>query len=118
PTQADAALGQAMNQFWSVKAQIARLRAEQAGLRSIVFPAEMQLRRDDKVVAGAMAAQQRLFDARWRSYDGAVAILRKRIAQLEDEIAAEQALLVSAKAQHDFTDTERENVERLYKKGY
>ena len=117
-TQADATLGQAVSQHWSVKARLARLRAEQGGKREIAFPAEMTRRHGDKVVGEAMAAQHRLFAARWRAHDGAVAILEKRIAQLRDETAAEQALLVSAKAQRAFTETERENVERLYRKGY
>lgn len=117
-TQADASLGQAMNQHWSVKARLARLRAEQADRRTIAFPDDMTRRLDDRVIAEATAAQQRLFDARWRAYDGSVAILRKRMDQLKDEIASERALLESAKAQRSFTDTERENVERLYRKGY
>jgi HlyD family secretion protein len=117
-TQADASLGQAMSQHWSVKGRLARLRAEQAGRRTIAFPGDMTRRLDDRMIAEAMGAQQRLFDARWRAYDGSVAILRKRIAQLKDEMASEQALLESARAQGAFTETERKNVERLYKKGY
>ena len=72
-TQAAATLGQAMSQHWAVKARLARLRAEQAGKRVIVFPRDMVARRDDKVVAEAMAAQEKLFEVRWRSSDGAVA---------------------------------------------
>ncbi|MBT5050497.1 MAG: HlyD family type I secretion periplasmic adaptor subunit [Rhodospirillaceae bacterium] len=117
-TQAAATLGQAMSQHWAVKARLARLRAEQAGKRVIVFPRDMVARRDDKVVAEAMAAQEKLFEVRWRSSDGAVAILKQRIAQLGNEIGAEKALRVSAVTQRKFTETELRNVQKLYQKGY
>lgn len=117
-TQAAAALGQAMSQHWAIKARLARLRAEQRGQRVIAFPDDMLDRRDDKVVAEAMAAQQRLFGARWRASDGRIAILKKRIAQLSSEIAAEKALRDSAVVQRKFTETELTNVQQLYKKGY
>lgn len=117
-TQSAATLGQAMSQHWAVKAQMARLRAEQTDKRVMTFPQDMIARRDDKIVSEAMAAQQKLFDARWRSSDGAVAILKQRIAQLGNEIAAEKALRDSAVAQRKFTETELKNVQQLYKKGY
>jgi HlyD family secretion protein len=117
-TQAEATLGQATSQHYAVKARIARLRAERKGVRFISFSAEMIARSQDKVVAEAMAAQQQLFAARWRAHDSAIAILNKRIAQLGNEITAERALLVSAVAQGQFTNTELKNVQRLYEKGY
>jgi HlyD family secretion protein len=117
-TQAAATLGQAMSQHWAVKARLARLHAEQAGKRVISFPEDMIERRNEKTVSEAMAAQQQLFDARWRAVDGAIAILHKRIAQLNNEIAAEKALRESAAVQRKYTETELKNVQQLYKKGY
>lgn len=117
-TQAEATLGQATSQHFAVKARIARLRAERKGVRSISFSKDMTDHARDKVVADAMAAQQELFAARWRAHDSAIAILEKRIAQLNSQITAENALLESATAQAKFTGTELKNVRRLYKKGY
>lgn len=117
-TQSSAALGQAKSQHWSIKARMARLQAEQADKRTITFPPDMIAQRQDKTVADAMAAQQKLFEARWRAGDGAIAILKQRIAQLGNEIAAEKALRVSAVTQRKFTETELKNVQQLYKKGY
>lgn len=117
-TQAAATLGQATSQHYSVKAQLARLRAEQAGKRVIAFPDHMMARFRDKVVSEAITAQKQLFAARWRAHDGAIAILKQRIAQLANEIAAEKALLKSSEDQARFTETELANVQRLYKKGY
>lgn len=117
-TQASAALGQATSQHYSVKARMARLRAEQDGKRAVIFPDDMKARSRDKVVSEAMMAQRQLLAARWRAHDGAIAILKKRIAQLRNEIGAEKALLESATDQAGFTETELVNVQRLYKKGY
>lgn len=117
-TQAAATLGQATSQHWSVKAKLARLRAEQGSKRSITFPGDMIERQSDKFVSGAMTAQQRLFQARWRASDGRVAILKKQIEQLGNQIAAEKALRESAVVQRQYTETELKNVQQLYKKGF
>lgn len=117
-TQAAATLGQAVSQHWAVKARLARLRAEQGSKKSISFPDGMLARGSDKIVAEAMSAQQKLFDVRRRSSKGSIAILNKRIQQLNSEIAAEKALRDSAVVQRKYTETELKNVQKLYKKGF
>lgn len=109
-TQASANLGLATNQHFSIKARMARLSAERAGLRVISFPDEMMALSQDKVVAEAMLGQKQHFEARWRAHNGAIAILKKRISQLGNEIGAEKALLESAQAQGRLTEMELTNV--------
>ena len=117
-TQADASLGQVASQHWAVKARIARLRAEQDGLRTIAFPKLIDDRMVEPVIAEAANAQRRLFAARWRAHDGAIAIIRRRSAQLAEEIAADRSLLGSVEVQRALTEQEIANVQRLFDKGY
>ena len=117
-TQADAALGQLVSQSWSVKARLARLRAEQAGQREIVFPDDLKARMTDPAVAALVASQRQLFDARWRAIDSQIAVLQRKTDQFRETIASDQAQIAALKQQQVLTQQELDNVQRLYSKGY
>ena len=91
-TQAEATASQARSAFLGGLARLARLRAEQAGERRLVVPAEvLAAARGNPTIASFVEAERRLFAARWAAYDGAVAAQGRRIAQ-----AAEQATAFGA----------------------
>jgi HlyD family secretion protein len=117
-TQADSALGQLVNQSWSVKAQIARLRAEQAGSRDIVFPEDLKAAMTDPAVAALVATQRQLFAARWRAVDSQIAVLQRKIDQFREAIASDNAQLGAIRRQQTLTQTELDNVQKLYSRGY
>ncbi len=117
-TQSEAQLGQLTSQQVTLQARIARLRAEQQGSRSIVFPAELLSRRAEAGVAEAIDAQQRLFDARWRAYDSSVAIVNKRILQFKEQIGASQSQAAAVAKRLALVEDELGTVRYLLGLGY
>lgn len=118
-TQAQALLGQVENQLWTAQARVARLRAEQADQRSLVFPGDLvEAGRRSTVAADAMATEQRLFAARWDSYDGSLAINRRKIDQLREQIAALKAQSSATADRLRYTDEELATIKALLEKGY
>jgi len=117
-TQADAALGQLMSQFWATKVRLARLRAEQDGVRTITLPPDAMAESTSPVVADIIASQQRLFDARWRAYDSQVGVLQKHIDQFNETIESDRMQLTSIDRQIALTDKELSGVKTLYDRGY
>jgi HlyD family secretion protein len=84
-TQAESQADQARAQFWSGRARIARLRAEQAEQRSLVFPDDLQrAAAGDPAIGVFLEAEQALFEARWRNLDGQVAVQERNIAQFQE----------------------------------
>ncbi len=106
-TQAEALADQARAQFWSGRAKIARLRAEQAENRTLEFPEEVQrAAAGDPSVRVFLEAEQALFEARWQNYDGQASVQERNIAQLQEQIngarsqrTANEAQLRSAREQ-------------------
>ncbi|EWY39654.1 hemolysin secretion protein D [Skermanella stibiiresistens SB22] len=118
-TQAQAQLGQVENQLWTAQARTARLRAEQADQRSLVFPDDLvDAARRSGVAADAMATEQRLFAARWDGYDGSLAINRRKIDQLREQISALKAQANAAIDQLRYTNEELGTIKALLDKGY
>ena len=116
--QAEASLGQLRGQYWVALARVARLRAEQEGLREITFPPELTAQNHDPHARDIMSTQQQLFRARWESYDGVVAVQKRRIEQIQEEITGLQAQLVATADRLKFTEEELKNVKALFEKGY
>jgi len=117
--QADAVLTQVRSQYWSAMAQVARLRAEQKGLHQIDFPKEMvAAAATNPIAAEAVKTQQSLFDARWAAYEGQIAVQHKQIAQINEEIAANQAQVGATIQRLNYTNSELESVQHLLEKGY
>lgn len=72
-TQADAAAAQARAMFLGQSMRAARLIAEQQDSREMeVPPAVGAASREDPAIAAIVAAESRLFAARWEAYDGAL----------------------------------------------
>ena len=91
-TQAESQADQARAQFWAGRARIARLRAEQAEQRTLDFPDDvMRAAAGDPAIRVFLEAEQALFDARWQSFDGQLAVQERNIAQFQEQIAGVRA---------------------------
>lgn len=118
-TQAEAVLGQVDSQYWAALARAARLRGEQEDRRSLTFLAELLAEAArQRAVAAVLETEQRLFEARWEALDGTIAVQRKRIAQLEEEIVALEAQARATADQLRLTREEMAGVRSLVAKGY
>jgi HlyD family secretion protein len=118
-TQADAELSQLLNQRSATRAEMARLIAEQRGNRAIDFPPMLrEAARDEVQVAEFLEVQDRLFDARWRAHDGAIAVLRQNIARFSTEAAAAKSQLQADTERLALYEEELANVKFLLDKGY
>ncbi len=87
-TQAQATLGIVRSRYWAALARKARLQTELRDEREIDFPKELLDAVDDPTVAEILESQKSQLDARRQAYEGQIAILRRRIAGLKEEIGA------------------------------
>ncbi|WP_119423010.1 HlyD family type I secretion periplasmic adaptor subunit [Desertibaculum subflavum] len=117
-TQAEAAMNQAEKQLWAVQARITRLRAEQEGARQIVWPADLAKLRTDAAVNDAFTTQEKLFEARWQSYDASIEVLKRKIDQFKAEITAANAMAASTRDRLRYTQEELKAVAGLLEKGF
>ncbi|CAO3433729.1 HlyD family type I secretion periplasmic adaptor subunit [Azospirillum doebereinerae] len=118
-TQSQAVVSQVQGQYWTALARLARLRAEQADAAKPAFAAALvAAARDNPVAAEALSVEERLFASRRDSYDGQLAIQRKRISQLRDEIVALEAQRAATADRLRYTEDEQRIVEGLLAKGY
>jgi HlyD family secretion protein len=117
-TLADATFGQIRGQQLAALARVTRLRAEQIDARGISFPAELTNEAGDPSVADIIKTEERLFFARWESYDGQSAVQRKRIAQFNEEIAALQSQAAASGDRLTYTEEQLNNVRGLVEKGF
>lgn len=94
-TQAESAADQAKAAFWSGRARLARLHAEQVEERALSFPDDLaRAAAADPAVLVFLEVEQQLFRARWSAYDGAVTVQERQITQYQEQ-------LVGARAQRD-----------------
>ena len=99
-TQAESQADQARATFWSGRARIARLRAEQAEQRDLLFPDELQrTAAGDPSIRVFLEAEQALFEARWKNYDGQVSVQERAISQLQEQVTGARAQRVVAENQ-------------------
>ena len=97
PTVAEATAAQARAQALTVGAKLARLRAEQADQRAFAPPPELlAAARGDAALAAILAAETRLFTARWETFDGNVAVAQRRTGVERERLVAASAQRVSA----------------------
>ena len=85
-TRARAALAALDAQQVATAALVARLRAEQAGDRTPIFPDWLLARAGESAVADALSGQRDLFGARYDAWRQQIDILRQRTAQYEEQI--------------------------------
>jgi len=116
-TDSAASLGVLLSEQDAILAQEARLRAEHAGLDTIVFPPELLARRNVSSAVAAMEGQINLFSQRRDSHNSEVAILNTRRDQYVQIVVGLEAQLDSVKRQSTLIDEERANVQTLYEKG-
>ena len=91
-TQAEASVQQLQALYWGQILRKARLTAEGEGARGFDPPASaLAAASGNLAIAGVLEAERRLFAARWAAFDGQNSVLRTRIAQLQQQIAANVA---------------------------
>ncbi len=111
-TNLDALLGR----YFAARAREARLIAEREGAAEVPFVAEL-LDAAHPAAREAVAGQRKIFEARRTWVDGQIAILRQKIAQLREEIAALDAQVKSETRQASLIAEEMQGVEALVTKG-
>jgi HlyD family secretion protein len=105
-------------QYLTSLAKLARLRAEQAGVRTLEFPAELTTAAaGNKAIDDFIANQSQVMKDRWTAYDGMIAVEKKKIGQLNDQVAALQAQADATQQRLDFTHKELASVTELANKG-
>lgn len=88
-TQARALLGQARVRLLGAEARAARLHAELADAERLAFPVPLiEEAVADPAIASLLEAEAKLFTARHETHAGTIAVMRRRIAQLEQQAAA------------------------------
>lgn len=118
-TQSDSQLGQLVSQLNAVQARIGRLRAEQEGERVLILPEALRRHaKTEPVLEETLLAQQRLFEARWRAHDSGIAVIRKRIDQVHEEMKAAQAQLTAVNQRMALLDEEMRGARHLLAQGF
>lgn len=118
-TQALAQAGQLRAQRWAARSRAARLQAEQNGDRDLTFPPDLMAAAEgDRTVAALLDSERRLFDVRWRTYDGLTAVAERRIAQLREQTAAYTAQKEATSARLEYTEDELRGYLKLLAKGF
>jgi len=95
----------------------ARLIAERDGARKIAFPPDIVARKNETEVRTLMDGQRRIFEVRRKSLRNQIAILRKRDAQVAEEIRGMEAQIRSDEDQLALIFDEMAGVQTLVDKG-
>lgn len=106
-----------MSQYRMLAATRSRLRAEQLARETVAFPEWLDAARDDPDVAALLETQAQLFRTRRQTLDGRTDILRRRIAQLQEEVVGLEAEIASQTTQLALIDDEIAGVARLVEQG-
>ncbi len=117
-TQPRASLAILQGEYDATRAIEARLLAERSGAQTIELPSDLLDRAAETNVAEILSGQESFFEARRKSFDGEVSILRSRIARLQDNIAGLQAQQKSKERQIVLIKEETKGLRRLLAKGY
>jgi HlyD family secretion protein len=118
-TQAEAAANQARALRATAAARVARLRAEQREEREMTIPPGLlQAAAADPVFAALIEDEGRLFQARLAAFDGARAVQRRKIAQMQEQMAAAQAQRTAAGTRLRANREELAGVNRLRADGF
>lgn len=116
--QARAAVKQARARLIGAQARIARLAAELGEQEGFEIPEALREAAGDETVAPLLAAEAALFDARRASFEGAVAVQQRRIAQLEQQIAAFRAQGAAHASRLSLLRQELRGVNELLARGF
>jgi HlyD family secretion protein len=115
--QARAAVNAQQNQYLTLRATQARLRAEQANMPEIELPEDLADAMSSRETALIVGAQRALFQTRRAAHASRLAVLRQRIEQSREGIAGLEAQVRSANDQLAFIADELEGKEILLRRG-
>jgi len=114
-TRARSDYSESYERFVYLAAHAARLEAEAAGAKEIVFPEAIQT--DEPVTEKARAAQQSLFRSRREALASRENILRSRKQQLTEEITGLRETIAAQRQELGFIEKEIDSTQTLYEKG-
>jgi HlyD family secretion protein len=118
-TQARALLGQARVRNFGSAARASRLHAELSDAASIIFaPDLLEGSTRDAALAAVIQAESDLFAARRDSHEGTIAVQRRRIGQLTEQIIALDAQRRAFATRLDLTQQELRAVNSLLASGF
>lgn len=117
-TQVKAALNAAKSQWRSAAATEARLKTEQAGLKTIQFPAPLLDVSADPEVASALRAQVELFRSRRTALEGELAIIRESVQGLELQIRSLDQLQTGREKQVQLFQEQFDSYRKLNASGF
>jgi HlyD family type I secretion membrane fusion protein len=100
-----------------LEASKTRLLAEQAHADKVVFPPDLEARRNEPRIDTLLSNQEQIFSTRRQSYEGQRDILLKQVEQLQSQIKGLEAQIASADRQMALMQKEQKTVEGLVKKG-
>lgn len=116
--QPRAMLAQAWARTVAAEARIARLAAEMEDRAVPEFPRRFPPGVGEAMAEPLVAAEAALFAARREAYEGAVAVQRRRIAQLEQQIAAHEAQAAAHRRRLALVQTELRGTTELLARGF
>ncbi len=117
PTLVEANLSRLRTTLATLRADEARVMAEQAGFDAIVFPPELLAPDLDPSVKDVVESRTTEFADRLSRYRNEIRILEERLAGLDQEIAGAEAQRVATQKQMGFIAAELRDVEWLFKQG-
>jgi HlyD family secretion protein len=117
-TQAKVQVGQLTALYWAAVSRAVRLRAEQADQRELSLPDALGAAAADPAVRAVIDNEKRLFDDRWQTYDNTLAVQRKHIAQLNEQIAALQSQSAAARIRLHNIEQQLTGALRLLPRGF
>jgi HlyD family secretion protein/epimerase transport system membrane fusion protein len=115
--QARATFNALQNQYLTLVAIQARLRAEQAGLDELELPAELEAALGDREIFLIAQAQRALFRTRRAAHESRRAVLLQRIEQSREQMRGLEAQIASATQQLSLIADELEGKMQLLRRG-
>ncbi len=117
-SQVRATRGQANALYWSARARAARLAAEAADRRELVFPPDLlAAAAADRDVAAAVDGETSQFGIRWGALDSSVQVQRRKIAQSAAQIGAIRAQIAANGTRLGLLQEEQQSTDYLMSKG-
>jgi HlyD family type I secretion membrane fusion protein len=117
-TQAQAAVNLIRSQYFSLLAVKARLEAEREGAKTVHYPSELTEAASDAGVKETIAGQTSVFEERRNMLVGQVALLEKRIKQLQQQMHGAAVQQDAQAEQLALIEDELKSAKSLYEKGY
>lgn len=117
-SDADAVVAVLQAQYRQAAVTAARLVAERDDSASIALPADLAAHAEEPAVAGLLAAQDALLQARRATVSGEQAMLDQRVVQLEQQQAAHRGHIASLDRQLVLVRKEAAGVRDLHSRGH